>query len=244
MTDNIFNPAGTATTFGRLCTSLLTEHAKADVRDQRNILWKLVATVMFINHKSVRDSLIKYVAPIPLINSLNASSACHLQTALLALAYAIYFKIRPLFQICNWHAVAIMIHIGPFVSTVGCIYYPGSLLITRYNFIPAWVKITSIINCDMKLHVWEWISNFILHITWHVTTFPIWDFNWCYQRPHEITARDKFPFTRNKVTTWGPFYYHELTLMSAWISNYIYCKVCDEITYPFPNSHCWSLGMD
>ena len=26
-----------------------------------------------------------------------------------------------------------------------------------------------------------------------------------------------------------------LTLIPAWISNYIHCKVWDEITYPFPN---------
>ena len=33
----------------------------------------------------------------------------------------------------------------------------------------------------------------------------------------------------------GPFYYHGLTLIPAWISNYMPCKVWDEITYPFLN---------
>ena len=33
----------------------------------------------------------------------------------------------------------------------------------------------------------------------------------------------------------GPFYLHGLTLIPAWISNYIHYKVWDEITYPFLN---------
>ena len=33
----------------------------------------------------------------------------------------------------------------------------------------------------------------------------------------------------------GPFYEHGLTLIPAWISNYIHYKVWDEITYPFLN---------
>ena len=34
---------------------------------------------------------------------------------------------------------------------------------------------------------------------------------------------------------WGPFYYHGLTLILVWISNYTHYKMWDEITYPFPN---------
>ena len=33
----------------------------------------------------------------------------------------------------------------------------------------------------------------------------------------------------------GPFYYYGLTLIPAWISNYIHHKMWYEITYPFPN---------
>ena len=33
----------------------------------------------------------------------------------------------------------------------------------------------------------------------------------------------------------GPFYQYGLTLIPAWISNYIYNKVWDEITYQFLN---------
>ena len=36
-------------------------------------------------------------------------------------------------------------------------------------------------------------------------------------------------------TIWGPFYWHGLTLIQAWISNYMPGKVWDEITYPFLN---------
>ena len=42
----------------------------------------------------------------------------------------------------------------------------------------------------------------------------------------------------------GPFYQHGLTLIPAWISNYIYYKVWDEITYPFLTCNRWRLGID
>ena len=34
---------------------------------------------------------------------------------------------------------------------------------------------------------------------------------------------------------WAPFYYRVLTLIPAWISNYIHYNVWDEITYQFLN---------
>ena len=37
------------------------------------------------------------------------------------------------------------------------------------------------------------------------------------------------------LMTSGPFYYHGLTLISAWISNHMPSKVWDEITYSFLN---------
>ena len=37
------------------------------------------------------------------------------------------------------------------------------------------------------------------------------------------------------VDIWGPFYQHGLTLIPAWISNYIHYNVWDEVTYPFLN---------
>ena len=39
------------------------------------------------------------------------------------------------------------------------------------------------------------------------------------------------------VATCGPFYKHGWTLIPAWLSNYIHCKVWDEITYPHLNSN-------
>ena len=34
----------------------------------------------------------------------------------------------------------------------------------------------------------------------------------------------------------GPFYQHSLTLIPAWVSNYVHYNVWDEIIYPFPTS--------
>ena len=43
--------------------------------------------------------------------------------------------------------------------------------------------------------------------------------------------------------TWVPFYYHCLTLISAWISDYIHYNVWDEITYPFLNFNCATVDV-
>ena len=37
------------------------------------------------------------------------------------------------------------------------------------------------------------------------------------------------------VPNTGPFYWHGLTLIPVWISNYMPSKMWDEITYPFLN---------
>ena len=44
-------------------------------------------------------------------------------------------------------------------------------------------------------------------------------------------------------TTSGSFYYHGLTLIPAWISNYIHYNVWDEITYPFLNFNGCTLKL-
>ena len=49
---------------------------------------------------------------------------------------------------------------------------------------------------------------------------------------HEAISRSLQTFSRSMVR--GSFYPHGLTLIPAWISNYIYYKVWDEVTYPFP----------
>ena len=55
------------------------------------------------------------------------------------------------------------------------------------------------------------------------------------------------PVQLHYIDTWAPFYWHGLTLIPAWISNYIHYKVWDVITYPIPKLQRlrrWSLGMD
>ena len=42
-------------------------------------------------------------------------------------------------------------------------------------------------------------------------------------------------YLRYVETNLGPFYWHGLTLIPAWISNHIHPKVWAEITYPFLN---------
>ena len=41
----------------------------------------------------------------------------------------------------------------------------------------------------------------------------------------------------------GPFYLHGLTLIPAWISNYIQYKLWDEITYPFLNFNGFTVEV-
>ena len=43
--------------------------------------------------------------------------------------------------------------------------------------------------------------------------------------------------------SWGSFNYHGLTLIPAWIINYIHSKVWSEITYPFPNFNGWTVEL-
>ena len=37
------------------------------------------------------------------------------------------------------------------------------------------------------------------------------------------------------IHTWRPFYYHGITLIPAWISNHMLCKLLGWIIYTFPN---------
>ena len=59
---------------------------------------------------------------------------------------------------------------------------------------------------------------------------------WLISLLYSITVVDSF---------WGPFYWHGLTLILAWISHHMFSKVWGEITYPkLQWLHCWCLGMD
>ena len=50
-----------------------------------------------------------------------------------------------------------------------------------------------------------------------------------------VWSNDQPGLLRYKCATCGPFYLHGLTLIPAWISNYMPGKVWGEITYPFLN---------
>ena len=47
----------------------------------------------------------------------------------------------------------------------------------------------------------------------------------------------------DETLTWGPFYWHGLTLIPVWISNYTHYKMWDETTYPFLNFNGCTLEV-
>ena len=52
--------------------------------------------------------------------------------------------------------------------------------------------------------------------------------------PYYISLWSQWQALRHMKYPSGPFYKHGLTLIPAWISNYIYHKVWHGIAYPFP----------
>ena len=67
-------------------------------------------------------------------------------------------------------------------------------------------------------------------------------YHFAYQIYVKVLSEDRFEHRWNLNFTWfsclpprGPFYWHGLTLIPAWVSNYIHYKVWDDITYPFLN---------
>ena len=55
-------------------------------------------------------------------------------------------------------------------------------------------------------------------------------------RPHlALALAPGFTPSVSTSSLCGPFYWHGLTLSPAWISNYIHCKIWDEITNAFLN---------
>ena len=62
----------------------------------------------------------------------------------------------------------------------------------------------------------------------------VWIFNCDSQSNSYIVVHHIFKHHIASII-WGPFHIHGLTWISVWISIYIPYKVCDEITYPFPN---------
>ena len=100
---------------------------------------------------------------------------------------------------------------------------------------------------DRKTMTWYFINHF-MNKSFLISTsiqFP------CMKRRDRPHLDTKCEWHRSGyycyvLYAWGPFHQHGLTLISAWIGNYIHYKMWDEITYPIPKLqrlHCWSLGM-
>ena len=58
-----------------------------------------------------------------------------------------------------------------------------------------------------------------------------------------VTYRKGLVLILGHIVVHGPFYYHGLTLLSAWINNYIHYKVWDKISYPFLNFNGATVRM-
>ena len=56
----------------------------------------------------------------------------------------------------------------------------------------------------------------------------------CKLEPQKLCEIYDTPFAKLKWPQ-GPLWQYRLTLIPAWMSNYIHHKVCDEITFPSPN---------
>ena len=79
------------------------------------------------------------------------------------------------------------------------------------------------------------IYSLSLKVTWALKILTHEDVCVDHQRKSVYVIRKR---RISDIITWdssGPFYWHGLTLISAWISNYMANKVWDEITYPFLN---------
>ena len=74
---------------------------------------------------------------------------------------------------------------------------------------------------------------------WWIETLSCSLWRHCNGQRHAKTTAQRHPnvHTPSQALTccWSPFYKHGLTLIPAWISNYIHYKVWDEFISPFPN---------
>ena len=58
---------------------------------------------------------------------------------------------------------------------------------------------------------------------------------WYPNDPLTAILRGYIVWRRECLQIRAPFYWHGLTLIPAWVSNYTHCNLQDEITYPFLN---------
>ena len=74
-------------------------------------------------------------------------------------------------------------------------------------------------------------ANFVLIFKWDIC--PFYSLRKRYTGAKRINIWGAMP--RNVPNVCDPFYEHGLTLILAWISNYIHYKEWDKIIYPFLN---------
>ena len=88
---------------------------------------------------------------------------------------------------------------------------------------------------QMRYPLQQWMlwCHFLMKMRYPLQQYTIWD---------HITMQMRYSWWHVTMQIYlqqymicGPFYQHGLTLIPAWISNYIHYKVWDEITYPFLN---------
>ena len=104
--------------------------------------------------------------------------------------------------------------------------------------VPAWPKVNRL-SLMLKRHM-QWCSL--------LTVFRCQNWNWvilkttnthlrCLRFDNKLTRRQHIKYIS------GALYQCGLTLILAWISNYIHHNVWDDIAYPFPNFNRGSVGV-
>ena len=88
---------------------------------------------------------------------------------------------------------------------------------------------------NFSVEVGAWVCDYILYKTLGVIIYPFSKTNHIKPRTYFMDILYEYP---------GSLLLIRINLSPAWISNYNYYKMWDEITYPFPNFNGWRLGMD
>ena len=130
---------------------------------------------------------------------------------------------------------------GCLFNTTDLLIFPGSKyehLCTKDRCPGAWVSNHTPHNTIVNYLSMSWASD------WPIQALPPLSLTSAQSTTIRASIWSSAPKTEDCCS---PFYLHGLTLIPAWISNHMPCKVWDEITYPIPKLqrlHRWSLGMD
>ena len=87
------------------------------------------------------------------------------------------------------------------------------------------------------------LSSICYHQWHHITGHILYKIHNLIGRLNTNETTSRWVSCFRVVDTSGPFYYHGLTLIQAWISNYTHYKGWDEITYLFPNFSCATVEV-